>query len=563
MRVRGVEQPVPFDEPAVGYFAPPPEFVVGNEWRLIQGLRDAAMSGSALTTLTDGVVAQVREALGVGAPIAPQGLGMALADLAVTGRMNYSSFVGLAPQDGGQFETDAAAKLAASGLAGVTPGLVRKAAGEVLDRAYQVAWYLRAQTWRGDLGWLAVSGEDDLPHRPVNVPRTPYPQHDLYFTVPGDLGEVVVQTRYAIATADVPQAAVVTLPQRHLPPVLEPELPKRDKLILFINGSDSRLEEAADLVPRLVRLPDGRPSGYAVITVDLPGSGYVNLIDHTEVGAWPPTTGQLVPPFKGTNEATFSVLKFMERFIGRFVATLSTRLGQPGLVESRLVAVIGGSLGGNLGLRLARHGSWVPNVVAWSPGSVWYIASASPEALAIQFGTTQAAPRVGEAESGNTRDAFFANAFDQKIPDKTQPELWYRDDFPPKGQYINNARWDRRETYTPQYRRWHWRVSLEELVWSWQFPQVQDFKSRVLLAAGTSDDIFPAKICSNCQTLASQLTATDGDTYFPDHTGHSMHAERPKALAAKILEFIAEPPPPPPDPALVASSLPAWELLLS
>jgi len=49
----------------------------------------------------------------------------------------------------------------------------------------------------GKLGWIAGSGEDDLPHRPVNVPLTAYPQHYLYFTVPGDLGEVVGQTRYA------------------------------------------------------------------------------------------------------------------------------------------------------------------------------------------------------------------------------------------------------------------------------------------------------------------------------------------------------------------------------
>jgi pimeloyl-ACP methyl ester carboxylesterase len=489
-----------------------------------------------------------------------------MADLAVTGRTNFAGFVALVPQDGGQVETDAAAKLAASGLAGVTPQLVRKATTEVLDRAYQVAWYLRAQTSRGKLGWIAVSGEDDLPHRPVNVPRTPYRQHDLYFTVPGDLGEVVVQTRYAIATADVPEEASVTLPQRALPPVLEAELPERDKLILFINGSDSRLEEAADLIPRLVRLPDGRPSGYAVITVDLPGSGYASMIDHPEVGRWPPSTGSLLPPFVGATEETFSVLRFMERFIGRFVAALSTRFGQRGLIESRLVAVIGGSLGGNLGLRLARRGSWVPHVVAWSPGSVWDIAALGLEGATMQAGVIAAFPRVAERETLASRDAFFASAFDQKIPDKTQPEQWYRDDFPPKLQYITNARLDRRETYTSYYRKWHWRVSLEELVWSWQRAGAQTFTSRVLLAAGTADDIFPAKICSNCQRLATQLSAVDGDTYFPDHTGHSMHAERPTALAAKILEFIAEPPPPPPDPAVVAGgaqTLAAALLLLS
>ena len=234
----------------------------------------------------------------------------------------------------------------------------------------------------------------------------------------------------------------------------------------------------------------------------------------------------------------------MERFIGRFVATLSTRLGHRGLVEERLVAVIGGSLGGNLGLRLARHRSWVPNVVAWSPGSVWYIASASPEALAIQFGTTQAAPRVGETEAGNSRDGFFANAFDQKIPDKTQPEQWYRDDFPAKGQYINNARWDRRETYTPQYRRWHWRVNPRGAGLELAVPRrCRTSGPACCSPPAPQDDIFPAKIFSNCQKLATQLTAVDGDTFFLDHTGHSMHAERPKALAAKILEFIAEPPP--------------------
>ena len=134
---------------------------------------------------------------------------MALADLAVTGRRAYADFAFKLPQDGGPVEAAATAKLAASGLAGVTPALVRKAMSDVLDRAYQVAWYLRAQTARGELGWIAVSGEDDLPHRPVNVPRTPFPQHDLYFTVPGDLGEVAVQTRFAIATATEPAATTV------------------------------------------------------------------------------------------------------------------------------------------------------------------------------------------------------------------------------------------------------------------------------------------------------------------------------------------------------------------
>jgi pimeloyl-ACP methyl ester carboxylesterase len=560
MRVRDIEQPFPWDEPApaAGYFAPPSNLVVGNEWRLIQQLRDATVGGSASTLLTEAVVAQVRHALVPSPQGFDLGLGMAFADLAVTGRRAFADFVGKAPQEGGPIEAAAMAKLTTSGLSGVTPQLVRKAMSAVLDRAYQVAWFLRAETTRGDLGWIAVSGEDDLPHRPVNVPRTSSPQHDLYFTVPGDSGDVVVQTRYAIATATDPDPTTVSLPKRRLPPVTEPALPGRDRIILFIDGSDSRLEEAATLIPKLVRLPDGRPSGFAVLSVDLPGSGYVNPIDHTEVGAWPPAAG------------TVSMLPFLEKFILRFVATLSTRLGQPGVVESRIAAVIGGSLGGNLALRLARRRApWLRNAVAWSPGSVWravpdaasvFDRTALEDIAKIQAGMTLASFHVGLPEAGPSRDLFFYEVFDMAIPDKTQPEQWYREDFPAKQQFILDARLDRRETYTPQFRHWHWRVSLEELVWSWQDARVQDFHARVLLGAGSADDIAPARIFTNTRKLATELAGTNGDTFFFDRTGHSVHAERPEALARTIFEFLAERPPPSIN---GIRSEPAWELLLS
>ena len=560
MRVREIEQPFPWDEPAPapGYFAPPSNLVVGNEWRLIQPLRDAAVGGSAMTLLTEAVVTQVQQSLVPSPQGLDLGLGMAFADLAVTGRRAFGDFVSKVPQEDGPDEAAAMARLTASGLSGVTPQLVRKAMSEVLDRAYRVAWFLRAQTTRGDLGWIAVSGEDDLPHRPVNVPRTSFPQHDLYFTVPGDSGEVVVQTRYAIATATEPDATTVSLPQRSLPPLIEPTLPEHDQIILFINGSDSRLEEATSLIPKLVRLPDGRPSGFAVLMVDLPGSGYVNPIDHTEVGAWPPAAGSV------------SMLPFLEKFILRFVATLSTRLGQPGLVESRIAAVVGGSLGGNLALRLARRRApWLRNAVAWSPGSVWRAVPAPSSAFdraalediaKLQAGMTLASFHVGLPEGVPSRDLFFYEVFDLAIPDKTQPEQWYRDDFPAKQQYILDARLDRRETYTPQFRDWHWRVSLEELVWSWQDAKVQDFQSRVLLGAGSADDIPPARIFTNTRKLATELAGTNGDTFFFDRTGHSIHAERAEALARTILAFLAERLPPSVD---GARSEPAWELLLS
>jgi pimeloyl-ACP methyl ester carboxylesterase len=173
-------------------------------------------------------------------------------------------------------------------------------------------------------------------------------------------------------------------------------------------------------------------------------------------------------------------------------------------------------------------------------------------------GVAFATPLVGLPEVAASRDSFFAGVFDRRIPDKTQPEQWYRDDFPAKQQYIVNARFDRRETYTSQFRRWHWRVSFEELVWSWQVPAVQDFRSRILLGAGSADEIPPVRIFTNTEKLAAQLTGIDGGTFFFNRTGHSIHAERPEALAGKIVAFLAEQSVPPPRPVPVP-----WELLLS
>ena len=258
MRVRGIEVPPPDpgDVPA-GYFAPPAELVVGNEWRLIPPLRAVAAGKTAMGALISAVLAQVQQNPGFSRgllPAAPANLGMALADLAVTGRNAYTDFVRRRPREGGPggvIETLATARLVAAGASGWTPAMISTATSEVLDRAYQVAWFLRAETDRGELGWIAVSGEDDPPHRPVNVARTSFPQHDLYFSVPGEKREVAVQTRFAIATADEPPAppAPPAPGERSLPPLLEPTLPKGDRIILFINGSDSRLEEADVLIP--------------------------------------------------------------------------------------------------------------------------------------------------------------------------------------------------------------------------------------------------------------------------------------------------------------------------
>src|SRR4051812_21638184 len=249
MNVRQPEFPIPPVESCTpttpGYFSPIPAAIiepsgVATAGRLISALRSAAQTKSATEILTRAVVAKCQ-------PIQPGLIGnlaMPLADLAVTGRVAYSDFTSTHPQVGGPIQAAALARLTAAGTPGITPQVVQQAMSDVLDRAYQVAWFVRGQTARGNLGWIAVSGEDDLPHRPVNVARTMFQQHDLVFAVAGDLGAIPVRTRYAIATAANPVLTTVSLPQRSIPPTVEPVLPPNDRIILFIHGSDSRLEEA-------------------------------------------------------------------------------------------------------------------------------------------------------------------------------------------------------------------------------------------------------------------------------------------------------------------------------
>jgi alpha-beta hydrolase superfamily lysophospholipase len=556
MRVRQPENPASVDEPASpgdfappGYLAPPQDLVLGNEWRLQQPFRDAARSKDASALLTQAIIEQCRHHLSP----ARRNLGMVFADLAVSGRGCYADFVTKHPQAGGAIRADALSGLSRLGLT-VAPALLTRAETEVLDRAYQVAWFLRGQASRGDLGWIAVSGEDDLPHRPVNVPRTPFPQHDLYLAVTGDLLPIAIQTRFAVATAEVPEPVPAARPTRDLPPLPDLEIPPDDRIILFMHGSDSRLEEANDLIPKLVRRPDGRPSGFSVVTMDMPGSGYVDRIDHTEVATWrlEDWRSMTIDERLQAEPKRFSLLPFLERFILEFVRSLSSRVGEEGFVESRLAAVIGGSLGGNLALRLARHGGWVRNAVAWSPGSVWggtRDAVETGETGAIALGPILASvgggptllDKIGFREIPSSRDQFFADAFDSAVPFKTQPDQWYRDDFPGKAQYVTGARLDRRETYTEEYRRWHWRISFEETLWSWQDPSAQNIKSRLLLGAGAGDDIWPVRIFTNTRRVAEDLASAQGDSFFFEETGHSIHAERPASLGERILDFLDSP----------------------
>lgn len=103
-----------------------------------------------------------------------------------------------------------------------------------------------------------------------------------------------------------------------------------------------------------------------------------------------------------------------------------------------------------------------------------------------------------------------------------------------------------REIYNWVFRRWHWRVGLEELVFSVRDPktrQGQDLKylsirSNMLLASGEQDDYTYAHIYTRTQEVAKLMANTPGRTLFLKNTGHSIHFERPELFARQIADFL-------------------------
>jgi pimeloyl-ACP methyl ester carboxylesterase len=107
-----------------------------------------------------------------------------------------------------------------------------------------------------------------------------------------------------------------------------------------------------------------------LVMVDLPCNGYSDPIEHTRIA---PTAESRYDP-ENPDGCRFPVLDFIEESVLTFVDALDAALvdsGRQGIAH-RIEAVIGGSLGGNICLRLARRlDRRAPRIVAWSPASVW------------------------------------------------------------------------------------------------------------------------------------------------------------------------------------------------
>jgi hypothetical protein len=553
-----------------------------NEMRLIQTLRDAAATRNPYEILARSAAMffRAQNPSGGSSPSNDQQMATALADLAVTGRKAYC-LLATAPRTPAEDARAAAAgdhvdlgtaplnetelHVVIGGLVdgriAATPAQRTQAVNSALARAFAVAWALRGPAAghsmrRGQLGWIAVSGEDAMPHRPTNVPAPPYEQYELPVSVPATTSHAAVrlQTRFIIASPQPDPPTPVPAPAppvRTLPPNPRPQVPAGNEVILFLHGHMSGAEEALAIVPFIHLAGARRGLGVSVISVDLPNGGYSESFNHLRIAPTSATMfrGDPVPPWESPGVIRTPVLDFIEDFVVAFVDALDAVTP----IKNRFLGVIGGSLGGNLGLRLGRRTpmpAWLnKGIVSWSAASVW---TPMVEDVFKSAGPRDCVGKWSAPEAVDSRSAYFKFTYDTPVLPLVlppQPGQWYRKGWEPcRTNNIRDSRRARQEVYSANFRQWHFRVAGEQLIYSHvdrvahenpSSPARYTLNRARHLLIGCADDNFDfTKIFDSTRWLANAMAATPGTSLFLLETGHSAHFERPAYLAEQIVDFL-------------------------
>lgn len=492
----------------------PPAHNLGlNEGRLRLDLRTAAQLADPRDSLTKAAIS-----FGNGDPV----VGNAFADLSVTGHRSFSLFRADPPQEAFcqslptlHSEIDAQKLLTGCRTA--------------LTRAYRVANFLRTGQ-RGDtpalksakdkernaLGWIAVSGEDDSPHRPVNVMSSDFPQYDLV---------VNVEAPMAPGTA----------------PLVPCTAPMMTGAVLMAPGTVKCLPVHTRYTIAQFSTPAGK--NLVVISVDLPTSGYADNIDYNQISALSDIGSPKVGlDFQATGKTP--ILDFIESFIVRFVETLHKTVP----IKNDIKVAMGGSLGGNMAFRLGRrpNTTWLPKVVVWSPASIW-TSLAEGSDITKHIAVSTAWNSTAKPLGGGDRAAFFQSWDTPLVPLFVPPQAdtWTSDYYLCKKSDVARARFDRQETFDLNFLAWHWRLATEQLIFSHQSidsttgqPRYMSNTKPMLLACGLEDRIYYNDICPATQTAAAAMTLTPGKALFLDKTGHSLDNERHNFWAMQVIQFL-------------------------
>ncbi|TKB88126.1 MAG: hypothetical protein E8D43_00395 [Nitrospira sp.] len=377
-----------------GFFEPTGDQVslVDSNGRIVAALLDLIEFNNPAGTLATAALLELNRQAGFthlpGVAIAvTSALINAISDLLVTGENALTSFRRRAANIGefrSHLRERVTARLASDALGSriraSAPARVAVACDRVIDRALEVHWALhgpsghRAEA-RPGLGWLAVSAEHDTPTRPVNVPGALWPTADSVVQVEHDDRTISARVRYALAGAGEAITELDVLGA--LPPLGRVPLIPDDALVMvFLHGHSSRLEEAGGIVAGLAaefhKYQGMRP--LVVISFDFPTHGYAQYIDHDELSPYTTTT-RFVPDRPG--ERRFGMLEYLEKLSVALVEQINADAVSQGQTPflDRLVAFIGGSMGGNLALRLSErlvtNADWLKCLIAWSPASTY------------------------------------------------------------------------------------------------------------------------------------------------------------------------------------------------
>jgi len=504
-----------------------------NEGRLRPDLRQAASAADPLNSLR---LATYQFAAG------NNETGTAFADLSVTGRRAFEAFRKTLPQE-----------TFCQSLTAQRPELngsvVLNSCYKALDRAYAVANFLRTGE-RGDtpaekerktrerieLKYIAVSGEDDQPHRPVNVPSSDYPQYDIDVDVPvpmtaGPQKTVTVRTRYVIAQSGTSGNNMKNLV------VISMDLPTSGYTQTLYYDLISPLSAIGHPKTTPVPLPLAVPSE---IVYAIPGMPAV-----IPPGVIIPM-GIPFPDFESTGNTP--LLDFIETFVVRFAETVDQKVP----IQHNIKAVMGGSLGGNMTFRLGRRPDvdWLPRFIVWSPASIWNSLGEGNDLLK-HLGPRKAwenADRASKSTNAGDRADFFGawdGATAWPIIREAQSGTWTSEYYPCKLSSVAAARFDQHETYDARFFAWYWRLGAEQLLYSHQTtdpnthqPRYLSNQKPMLLACGLEDQVPYNEICPATQKTARLMTLTPGKAIFLDKTGHSLDNERRMFFAQQILDFL-------------------------
>ena len=362
----------------------------------------------------------------------------------------------------------------------------------------------------------------------------------------------------------VPDRAPAPAPSsRALPPDPVPVVPFGHQVILFLHGHSSSADEALDFIPHLLRAGRDRGVNFTVVALDLPNNGYGESFDHARIPGETRYPGGIFD----RGPIVTPILDYIEDFVVAFVDALDAVTP----VKDRFAGVIGGSLGGNLGLRLGQRdpasAPWLgAGIVSWSPASVW---DPMVQDEIKRKGPDRCRDRALEPEDAGRRAAYFSEVYDTNLDPVfmtyTQPDAWYAPNWVCKPAAIVASRAARQEIYDANFRRWHWRVAGEQLVFSHVDRVVHDDAGtpwryerntvRQLLAAGKWDNLQGSNIFDASRTLANLMANTPGESLFLNDVGHSIHFERPRFFARRIVDFLYTGPSPAPPRATDVSYL--------